>query len=135
MVMGIKEQIQYWVECAERDLPVAEHLFQKGDYAWCLFIGHLVLEKLIKAFYVRDNHDIPPKTHNLVQLVEATSLDLSTEQKEFLFLANKFNLEARYPDQKFSFYKQCDKEYTRDKLRKIKEMYQWLISRIQLEKK
>jgi len=29
------------------------HLFEKGDNTWSLFIGHLVLEKLLKAWYVK----------------------------------------------------------------------------------
>ena len=50
--MDTQEQIQYWSDTAEHDLKTAEHLFEKGDYAWCLFIGHLVLEKFLKALYV-----------------------------------------------------------------------------------
>ena len=49
--MNIQEYIQYWLDCAEHDLPVAEHLFEKGDYSWSLFIRHIVLEKSIKAFF------------------------------------------------------------------------------------
>lgn len=28
-----------------------DHLFEKRDYHWALFIGHLVLEKMLKALY------------------------------------------------------------------------------------
>jgi len=27
-----------------------EDLFEKGHYTWALFVGHLVLEKLLKAY-------------------------------------------------------------------------------------
>jgi HEPN domain-containing protein len=47
--MNIEEQINYWIKTAEYDLPVAEHLYESGYYIWCLFIGHLVLEKNIKS--------------------------------------------------------------------------------------
>ena len=64
--MKIKEHIQYWVESAEHDLDSAESLFTAGKYDWSLFIGHLVLEKILKALYVQDNQNrLPPKTHNL----------------------------------------------------------------------
>ena len=39
-------QIEYWVDSAVHDLDVAETLFKSGKYDWCLFIAHLVLEKM-----------------------------------------------------------------------------------------
>jgi len=104
---------------AERDLPVAESLFEKGHYAWCLFVGHLVLEKILKVHYVRVERRVPPKTHDLVLLADRAQLDLSQEQNEFLFFANSFNLEARYPDEKLEFSKLCTKEFTKENFRKI----------------
>lgn len=128
--MDIQEQIQYWTDTAEHDLQTAEHLFEKGDYAWCLFIGHLILEKILKATYVRDNQQIPPRTHNLVMLAKTTTLVLTVEQEQFLYRVNDFNLEARYPDVKQAFYTLCTKKFSTEHFTKIKEYYQWLKSRI-----
>ncbi|MDG6027837.1 MAG: HEPN domain-containing protein [Candidatus Brocadia sp.] len=99
---------------------------------WCLFIGHLVIEKVLKAFYVRDKQEIPPKVHNLVTLAENTKLPLSEEQMVFLANLNDFNIETRYPDFKFRFYQTCTREFTEEQFSKIKEMYQWLISQMKL---
>ena len=38
-----KRLIDYWLNSVEEDLKVVDHLFEKGDYTWALFIGHLVL--------------------------------------------------------------------------------------------
>ena len=43
------ELVQYWMETADRDHVTMQHLYESGDYNWCLFIGHLVIEKLLKA--------------------------------------------------------------------------------------
>ena len=51
--MLIEEHIQYWIESADSDLDTAEALFASGKYDWCLFLGHLVLEKILKAHYVK----------------------------------------------------------------------------------
>lgn len=51
--MTKKEIIKYWTDSAENDLRAMEHLFESGDFAWSLFIKHLVVEKLIKAYYVK----------------------------------------------------------------------------------
>jgi HEPN domain-containing protein len=129
--MDKKEHIEYWLNSAEHDLDAAETLFQNGKYDWCLFIGHLVIEKALKAFYVRDNEGYPPpKIHNLPRLAENTALSLSEEQRQLLIDINDFYLETRYPDQKYSFYKLCTKEFTEEYFTRIKEVYQWLLSQM-----
>ena len=111
-------------------MDVAETLFRNQKYDWCLFIGHLVIEKTLKAFYVRDKREIPPKIHNLVKLAENTKLSLTEDQLVFLADINDFNIETRYPDAKFSFYKTCTKEFTKGQFSMIKEMYKWLLSQM-----
>ncbi len=125
------EHIDYWLKSAEHDLSAAESLFQAKKYDWCLFIGHLVLEKTLKANFVYTNANIiPPKTHNLVKLAEASLLNLTDEQKVFLDEVHDFNLETRYPDYKLEYYNSCTKEFTDKYLIKIKEYHKWLKSQI-----
>ncbi len=128
--MDKKQHIEYWLNLAAHDLDVAETLFQNKKYDWCLFIGHLVIEKTLKAFFVRDNEDTPPKIHNLVNLAENTKLSLSWTQKQLLGEVNRFNIEARYPDYKHTFYKLCTKEFAEEYFTKIKEIYSWLLSQM-----
>lgn len=129
--MDVQKRVQYWIDTAEHDLPVAENLVENGHYSWALFIGHLVLEKILKAHYVRDNAEEAPKIHDLVRLAERTKLKLTQEIEEFLFVANTFNIEARYPQDKLKFYKICTKKFTQENFQKIEEVYQWLKSQIQ----
>ena len=69
--MTIEETIQYWIDSAENDLKTAESLFDTGHYDWCLFVGHLVLEKILKAHWVKHNRNvIHPKIHNLLILAK-----------------------------------------------------------------
>ncbi|MGQ9569598.1 MAG: HEPN domain-containing protein [Thermodesulfovibrionales bacterium] len=128
--MDKKEHIEYWLNSAEHDLNVAKILFQNKKYDWCLFIGHLVIEKVLKAFYARDTGESPSWIHNLLRLSENTKLSLSDEQKQLLGEINRFNIEARYPDYKRSFYKLCTEEFTRDYFMKIRGLYQWLLSQM-----
>ncbi|MFH1260091.1 MAG: HEPN domain-containing protein [Elusimicrobiota bacterium] len=129
--MTIKDHLDYWLNSAEYDFNTALTLFKNKQYAWCLFIGHLVLEKTLKAIWVRDNNNkVPPKTHNLVVIAEGTKLKISDEIKlEFLDI-NDFNIETRYPDYRLEFYKRCDKKFTEIKFKIIKEMFKWLKEQI-----
>jgi HEPN domain-containing protein len=123
------EKINYWTTSSENDWRVAGHLFEKGDYAYALFFGHLTLEKLLKALFVAANEETPPMTHRLVYLAEKSELTLSEDQTELLEIVTDFNLEARYPDEKFSFHKKCTKEFTIKYLNKIEEMKKWLFQK------
>jgi hypothetical protein len=69
-----------------------------------------------------------------VYLAEKSELDLNDQQMELLEIVTDFNLEARYPDEKFSFYKRCTKEFTVNYLNRIEEMKKWLLQKIQLSK-
>jgi len=93
-------------------------------------IDHLVLEKTLKAFYVKDNGNSPPYLHNLIRLAENTSLFLTDEMKQCLMEINDFHIEARYPDTKHSFYELCSKEFATAYFTKIKEIYKWLLSQM-----
>ncbi len=47
--LDIENIISYWMSEAEEALNVTEHLFEKKDYSYALFFGHLAVEKMLKA--------------------------------------------------------------------------------------
>ncbi len=122
------ELVQHWLDSAAHDLTVAESLFEKKHYDWCLFVAHLVLEKTLKALWMRAHHpELHPRIHNLAKLAESVPLALSQEQTRFLLDANQFYLKGRYPEEKSEFYKICTPEFTRENFKAIKDFYQWLL--------
>ncbi|MBM2813472.1 MAG: hypothetical protein HW421_234 [Ignavibacteria bacterium] len=129
--MTIPEHIEHWLDGAEYDLKAAESLFNNGYYSWCLFIGHLVLEKTLKAIYIQStNNIVPPKIHNLLKLAELSNLELTHEQAKFFADANRFQIEARYTEFKIELYKIATEEFAKNNFNKIKENYKWLKSQI-----
>lgn len=64
--MSKEEYIKYWKLSAEKDWIVVQNLFDKANYPHALFFAHLVLEKLLKAHFVKDNSsDSPPQEHTI----------------------------------------------------------------------
>ena len=124
----MKKTIDYWLEEAEEALKVADHLFEKKDYSYSLFFGHLAVEKIIKAIYVKKRNEHAPQIHNLVRLAEQAGIAFSAEQKETLIVITAFNLESRYPDEKRSFRIKCTQQYTAAELQKIRKIIKWLKS-------
>jgi len=129
--MDKSEHIRYWLESADHDLETAESMFQTGRYDWCLFVGHLVVEKTLKAIFVdRNNNKMPPKTHNLVRLAEVSKIEVPEQKNILLDKITDFNIQTRYPDYKFDFYKRCTEQYCMEYFLKIKEVNSWLRSLI-----
>ncbi len=126
--MNKLEIVQYWISTADNDYKTMLNLYKCEDYHWSLFIGHLVIEKLLKAIYVKDVDTNPPKIHDLLRLAEKTTLELTEEKRDLLDLITTFNISTRYPDYKQSFYKKCTNQFASENIKKIKELRTWLLS-------
>jgi HEPN domain-containing protein len=126
--MTQQEIIEFWSSEAREALQVAEHLFEKEDYSYALFFGHLAIEKIIKAVLVKKTGQTAPRSHNLLRLAKAAGLEISQEQQHHLIRITAFNLEARYPDYKGGFRTKCTASFTAGELEKIKEVFAWLKS-------
>ncbi len=123
--MKKEELILYWIDSSDRDFLAMIHLYEKGDYSWALFVGHLVVEKLLKAWYVQNFSNTPPFIHDLVRLAEKGGLTLDEDQKDMLDTISTFNLRARYDDYKMEFHRKCTREFTAKWLDQIKEVREW----------
>ena len=106
--MNTENQINYWLKSAEHDLVTTQSLFEAKHYDWRLFLSHLVIEKTLKALNVKINYITPPRIHDLTKLAELSNLKLDNDKINQLEQINDFNIEARYPDEKFNFYKISD---------------------------
>jgi len=125
------EHIEYWLDSAVEDLETARIIFDTKRFVWCLFIGHLALEKLIKALFVQNTGEItPPKIHNLIKLSNAASINLTDELKEFFADLNRFHIESRYPEYKNDLKNVATESFTIEHLKKIEEVFKWLKSQM-----
>ncbi len=129
--MGKNEQINYWVTSSEEDWLVAEDLLRLKRYLHTLFLFHLVIEKLLKANWVKDNFgDTPPFTHNLENIYNQTSIELEPSYVDTLRSLGIWNLEGRYPDYQHKFHKMADESYTRAKYEVVKKIRQCLLEKL-----
>ena len=124
------ELMKFWLESSDRDYESMMKNYETKQYTWSLFIGHLVLEKLLKALYAKLNrtNPYPPKIHNLNILAEKCNLNLNENQIKILFTCNSFNISSRYEDYKNEFYNKCTGQYTREQINNIDSMRQYLKS-------
>src|SRR5438552_9999001 len=90
--------INYWLNSSDDDFETMISLYDNKRYNWSLFVGHLLIEKLLKALYVKRNNEFPPFLHNLYRLSELCKLELNEEQQLFMVTTTTFNINTRYDD-------------------------------------
>jgi len=127
--------MNYWVKSSDEDFVTMEILYKNNQNTWCLYIGQLVIEKLLKALYAKKNKNAPyaPKSHDLLYLAEKIEIELNDRQKTLLDIITRFNIEARYDDYKESFRRNCTQEYTKEQIKNIKEVREWLKNLLMVE--
>jgi len=118
--------INYWIESSEQDSKTMTDLFNTKNYHWSLFVGHLVIEKLLKALFIHKTNQFPPMIHDLRRICEKAGILLNNEQVVVLDSISRFNLNARYDDYKQEFYKLCTAEFTMKWIEEIKIMRTWI---------
>jgi len=127
--------MEYWLSSAEMDEITFDNLLKSQDNHWALFMGHIVIEKLIKALIAQNNEAmVVPRSHDLLLLAHKACLEFDERKEDLLDLISTFNINARYPDYKQAFYKKCTNDYTKEREIEIKEVIVWLKNLIQLRR-
>ena len=129
--MGIDEinvtsVVKHWIESSDKNYETMKHMLASKDYSWALFLGHLVIEKSLKAVYVKANRKHSIFTHDLLRIASKSNLNLSREHEEWLDEITTFNINARYDNYKQDFYKLCTKEFTYIWVDRIEKLRLWI---------
>ena len=122
--------VSHWIETSDADFLTMMSLYESKSFGWALFLGHISLEKLLKALYVSKHGKHAPFTHNLYRIAELIEIELSDEYADWLDEITSFNLNARYDDYKKEFNSLCTPEYTKDWISKIDTLRTWIKAKL-----
>jgi len=75
--VNIEKTYSYWIARSDKDFDTMIHLYDSRDYHWSLFIGHIVIERLLKACVVRSTKKHAPFTHDLTKLADLSGRGVS----------------------------------------------------------
>ncbi len=126
-----QEHIAYWKREAERNWETALYLQKGRQYVMALFMLHLVLEKLLKAHWVKDNIDNQaPRTHDLQNLHNQTELDLAATDYDYLAIVGQWSIDTRYPDYKEKIYSVATETYLNDQFEKVLKLKKCLLEKL-----
>jgi len=124
--IDIEKIFNHWKSTSEKDSQTMMLLYDAKDYSWSLFIGHIVLERLLKASVVKEIQNHAPHTHDLTKLAKLSKLDFTENHLDWLDTISTFNLNARYDTYKEAFYRKCTYVYTSEWIDKIKILQAWI---------
>jgi HEPN domain-containing protein len=122
----VGKYVTYYVTSADDDYQAMNDMFATRHYHWALFMGHLVVEKLFKAFYVQEKAELPPLIHDLRRIGEKAGLAFDSEKTVMVDTITRFNIRARYDSYKQEFYLLCTKEFTTEWMNNITTIQQWI---------
>lgn len=129
--MEKQENIELWLNSSDDNYKSMMNMFKAREYMWSLFIGHLVVEKLLKAYYVKMIGNEVPRTHDLLKLAINAGIDLDETKKDELQYITLFNIETRYDEYRRDFRAKCSKKFTEENIVKIKGIRKWLKEKLQ----
>ena len=130
-MMTKPDHVAYWMATADDNWRELHNMVHAGDYLPALFWAHLCIEKLSKALWVKENEaNIPPRIHNIIHLLNATSFEPTPPQFALITDVNRFQLEGRYPDYHQRMKRLATAAYTQTTLAAIADLRQCLLAKL-----
>lgn len=132
MTFDVEKTVRYWLDGAAYDIETGRSLLESKKFPYALFFGHLTLEKTLKALIVKTTGEHAPYSHSLTFLASKAGIDIPEAIIDQLAEYMEFHLEARYPDDRKTFYDKCNEDFSHKKFSEIKDVYTWLIRKLEI---
>ena len=124
----MQDQIDYWKELSDYDMETAEAMLKSKRYLYVGFMSHQAVEKILKAYFVKQHGETAPFSHSLSYIAKKAEIyeHFSEEQKNFIDILEPMNIECRYPTHKEQLLKSLTAEKCQEMLDRSKELQIWI---------
>jgi HEPN domain-containing protein len=122
----VSDNYAEWLRQADYDMETAEAMLKSRRYIYAVFMCHLSIEKALKGLYDKDLNDVPPKTHNLIYLLQKIGRKPEQALEMFIAKLNTASIATRYPDELAKIQEAYSEEITLEMLAKSKEVLRWV---------
>ena len=130
----MNREINNWLATADYDVKTAIKMFETGRYVYVVFMCHLAIEKAFKAVVTQEIKQAPPKTHDLIKLVELGKIKLSEELLDFVGMINNVSVVTRYPEDLKRLIAGYPKRVSKEYLSKTREIIKWIKTELKSSK-
>ncbi len=122
----MSDKYKEWLKQADYDMETAEAMFKSGRYFYAVFMCHLSIEKALKGLYFKDFDQVPPKTHNLLYLLNKIGKRPGKESEMFITKLNTASIATRYPDDLAKIQAAYTAKVTTEMILKSKDVLKWV---------
>jgi len=130
----VKEETKNWLDMVEYDLATAKQMFKTGRFVYVIFMCHLAIEKTLKAIVCEETNKVPPKTHDLIYLINLGKIVLPGDLLDFVGIINNAGIVTRYPEDLSKLISSYPKEITQKYLDKTSEVIKCIKRDLRLKK-
>ncbi len=122
----MSKRLQEWLRQADYDMDTAEYMSNGGRYFYAVFMCHLSIEKALKGLYAERLKVEPPKTHNLVYLLNEMGIKPPEDKGRFIVKLNEASIATRYPEDLKTLQENYTESVVRDIIIKGREVLKWI---------
>ena len=115
-----------WWRQAEYDIETADVMLHSGRHFYAVFICHLYIEKALKGLYFNVTGQVPPKTHNLLYLLDQIGDRPEQELQRFVTRLNTASIATRYPDDLVKMQAVYTADVAKAMIADSKKVLQWV---------
>lgn len=127
----MNDKHEEWLKQADYDIDTAEAMFNSGRFIYAVFMCHLATEKALKGLYSQTLREVPPKTHNLLFLLNKIGKKPEQELEKFIIKLNTASIATRYPDDLAKIQAAYTSEVAAEMITRSREILQWVKKQLQ----
>lgn len=121
----MRGEVENWYKQAKIDLDAAKKILNIEQYYVSCFLSQQAAEKSLKALYIHITKELPPHTHNLIEI--GTSLKCPSEIMVCLRELNPAYTVSRYPNAANGIpAEQYDKEIAQRHIKCAEKVVSWV---------
>lgn len=114
----------FWLKSCQENYQTAVSLMESGRWNFSVFMCHQAVEAMLKACIILETGKRPPYIHNLVQLLNSSSVTLPHKLEENITKLNAHYIKARYRKDRFDARIYNNKS-ANTAVQNTKELIQW----------
>lgn len=122
----MEKRTEEWLTQSDYDMDTAQYMHSGGRYIYAVFMCHLSIEKALKGLFHEKKRLIPPKSHNLIYLLNQIDIKPPEKQGKFIVKLNEASIPTRYPENLEKLQKLYTEAVVKDILLGGKEIVEWI---------
>lgn len=122
----MEKRTEEWLRQSDYDMDTADYMHQGGRYIYAVFMCHLAIEKALKGLYYEKRRAFPPKSHNLIYLLNEIGVKPPEDPGKFIVKLSEAGVPIRYPEDLTKMQQTYTEAISGDILVRGKEVIAWI---------